>query len=84
MEEERLISAAEAANLLGVTKTSLTRWDNQGVLCPVLRLGDWRIRAYRKADVDRWQRERERRAAAGEGGNGIAPQRVLAAARQAT
>jgi len=84
MEEERLISAAEAANLLGVTKTSLTRWDNQGVLCPVLRLGDWRIRAYRKADVERFQRERARRAALGERGNGLAQQPIPSAARQAT
>lgn len=75
--KEQLISAAEAAKILGVTVPSLSRWDDQGILCPVLRLGDWRIRAYDLADVQRLLREREQRAAAGLAGNGRGAARML-------
>ncbi len=52
--EERLMTIAEVTDCLKVSRQSLHRWKEKGILVPV-KLGD--LVRYRKSDVDRIMRE---------------------------
>lgn len=54
-----LVLARDAARLLDVSLVTLTNWDRSGTLRPALRLGNYGLRVYRLADVERVARERQ-------------------------
>jgi len=54
-----LVLARDAARLLNVSLVTLSDWDRKGVLRPTLRLGNYGLRVYRLADVERVARERQ-------------------------
>ena len=50
---ERLLTTAEAAEYLSVSRRTLTRWLAEGIGPPSIKLPSG-ARRYRKADLDRW------------------------------
>jgi len=54
-----LVLARDAAQLLDVSLMTLTLWDRKGLLRPAFRLGNYGLRVYRLADVERLARERQ-------------------------
>lgn len=53
-EDTRLVTAEEAARMLGVSKTTLWRWDNDGTLKSI-RIG--RKNYYRLSDIGKAEHE---------------------------
>jgi excisionase family DNA binding protein len=50
---ERLLTTAEAADYLNVSRRTLSRWLAEGIGPPSIKLPSG-ARRYRKADLDRW------------------------------
>ena len=44
--EDKLVKIGEAAKVLGVSKTSLRRWDKDNILCPLKTPGQHRLYSY--------------------------------------
>tara|TARA_B100000745_G_scaffold58094_2_gene34446 strand:+ start:5493 stop:5711 length:219 start_codon:yes stop_codon:yes gene_type:complete len=51
--EQELLTLEEVAQMLKCHPNTLRDWDNKGIL-PAVRLGEKRIRRYRKSDVERF------------------------------
>jgi excisionase family DNA binding protein len=55
---DRLLTTAEAADYLRVSRRTLARWIQQGIAPPSIKLPSGG-RRYRKADLDRWIAEHQ-------------------------
>jgi excisionase family DNA binding protein len=55
---ERLLTTAETADYLNVSRRTLSRWLREGIGPPSIKLPSG-ARRYRKADLDRWIAEHQ-------------------------